>query len=267
MTFPKPILLLFAFGAFGHDMWIEPAAFHPQPGQMVGIKLRVGQELIGDPIPRSTGLINQFVVVDSEGRKPVVGREGSDPAGYIRTGTKGMSVVGYRSNASEVELDAPKFNAYLKEEGLESILALRTKNKQLNAKVKEHFFRCAKSFVLTGAPTQEQTDKALGFPLELVAEKNPYLLRTGEELPLRLTYENRPMPGVLVVAIHRLQGEAKQMARTDKDGRVRLKLGPTGMWLIKAVHMIPAAANSGAEYDSYWASLTFETKAAYTQRN
>jgi hypothetical protein len=30
------------------------------------------------------------------------------------------------------------------------------------------------------------------------------------------------------------------------------------MWLIKAVHMIPAPAGTNAEWQSYWASLTFE---------
>jgi hypothetical protein len=29
------------------------------------------------------------------------------------------------------------------------------------------------------------------------------------------------------------------------------------MWLIKSVHMIPAPAGSGAEWASFWASLTF----------
>ncbi len=250
-----------------HDMWIEPTAFFPQTGQMVAIKLRVGQEVIGDPIPRSTALINQFIVVDAEGRKPVVGREGFDPAGYIRATSSGLNVVGYFSNASSVELAPEKFSAYLKEEGLDSILALRAKNKQTNLKVNEQFFRCAKSLVLLGPPTQAQADKTLGFILELVAERNPYTLRIGEELPLRLTYENRPLAGALVVAMNRLNPADKQTARTDKDGRVRMKLASTGMWMIKAVHMVPGAANSGADYASYWASLTFETKAAYTQRN
>ena len=250
-----------------HDMWIEPVTFFPQPGQLVGIKLRVGQEVIGDPIPRSTALINQFIVVDGEGRKQVVGRDGSDPAGYIRATSSGLNVVGYFSNASSVELGPEKFNAYLKEEGLDAILALRTKNKQTNLKVNELFFRCAKSLVLLGPPTQDQADKTLGFILELVAERNPYLLRIGEELPLRLTYENRPLVGALVVAMNRLNPADKQTARTGKDGRVRLKLPSAGMWMIKAVQMVPAAANSGADYASYWASLTFETKALYTQRN
>jgi hypothetical protein len=30
------------------------------------------------------------------------------------------------------------------------------------------------------------------------------------------------------------------------------------MWMIKAVHMVPAAAGTNADWASYWASLTFE---------
>jgi hypothetical protein len=41
---------------------------------------------------------------------------------------------------------------------------------------------------------------------------------------------------------------------------VRLPLRRRGMWLIKAVHMVPAAAGSRADWASYWASLTFELK-------
>src|SRR5262249_58428109 len=58
---------------FAHDMWIEPTTFSPQAGKVIGVKLRVGQDLLGDPVPRDPALINQFVVVDSAGRKPVAG--------------------------------------------------------------------------------------------------------------------------------------------------------------------------------------------------
>src|SRR6185369_2754720 len=78
-----------------HDMWIEPTTFFPALGQIVGAKLRVGQDLLGDPLPRDPALINQFVVEDASGRKPLVGRDGSDPAGYLRAGTAGLLVVGY----------------------------------------------------------------------------------------------------------------------------------------------------------------------------
>jgi uncharacterized GH25 family protein len=90
-----------------------------------------------------------------------------------------------------------------------------------------------------------------------VAERNPYTLRAGQDLPVRLTYQNRPLAGALVVAMNRLNPSEKLSARTDSDGRVRLRLRPGGMWLIKSVHMIPAPAGSGAEWASFWASLTF----------
>ena len=81
-------------------------------------------------------------------------------------------------------------------------------------------------------------------------------------MPFRLTYENRPLAGTLVVAINRQNPSDKVSARTDADGRVRFKLPRGGMWLVKAVHMVPAPASAGADWVSFWASLTFETQNA-----
>jgi uncharacterized GH25 family protein len=75
-----------------------------------------------------------------------------------------------------------------------------------------------------------------------------------------LTYENRALAGALVVAMNRSNPAEKLSARTDMNGRVRFKLRPRGMWLIKAVHMVPAPAGSHAEWASFWASLTFELR-------
>jgi uncharacterized GH25 family protein len=63
-----------------------------------------------------------------------------------------------------------------------------------------------------------------------------------------------------VVAINRSKPSEKVSARTDASGRVRLNLRQPGMWLVKAVHMVPAPAGANAEWASYWASLTFELK-------
>ena len=38
------------------------------------------------------------------------------------------------------------------------------------------------------------------------------------------------------------------------------RLRPGGMWLVKAVHMVPAHAGTNAEWASFWASLTFELR-------
>lgn len=243
-----------------HDMWIEPATFAPDAGQVVGVRLKVGQDLMGDPLPRDPRLINEFVVQDPAGRQPLVGRDGSDPAGFFRIAAQGLLIIGYRSNPSAIEQTADKFNQYLKEEGLDAIAALRARKNLTGAKARELFSRCAKSLVVSGSPSPAQGDRALGFTLELVTEQNPYALNAGQELPVRLLYEGRPLAGALVVAMNRLHPSEKLTARSDEAGRVRFRLQKSGMWLIKAVHMVEAPAGADADWVSYWASITFELK-------
>src|SRR5947207_7558241 len=89
---------------FAHDMWIEPMTFAPESGEIVGVKLRVGQDLLGDPLPRDSKLFRDFFVLDSEGRKPLVGRDGANPAGFLRVPAPGLLIIGYNSNPSAVEL-------------------------------------------------------------------------------------------------------------------------------------------------------------------
>jgi uncharacterized GH25 family protein len=244
-----------------HDFWIEPTTFAPMAGQVVGVKLRVGEGLVGDPVAMNPALVNQFVFEDAAGRKPVIRRDGGDPAGLLQVTTPGLVVIGYRSNPSVTRLAGDKFTQYLKEEGLDSVIAARASHNQSKDAARELFSRYAKSLVLSGRPSQAQHDRPLGFTLELVAERSPYLLKSGQDLPVRLLYEGRPQAGVLVVAMNRLDPAEKVSARTDNDGRVRLPLGPARLWMIKAVHMVPASAGSQADWQSFWASLTFEVRA------
>src|SRR5262245_14707534 len=119
-----PLLLLVALLVSSatidaHDLWIEPTTFLPEAGKVIGVRLRVGQDLIGDPVPRDPALIEQFLVAGPGGRLPVAGRDGADPAGLVRVAAPGLHVIGYRSNPSPITMGADKFNQYLKEEGLD----------------------------------------------------------------------------------------------------------------------------------------------------
>jgi len=243
-----------------HDMWIEPTTFFPELGQIVSLRLRVGQDLLGDPLLLDPALVKQFVVMDVGGSRPVVRRDGRDPAGLVRVAAPGALVVGYESNPSAIQMAADKFNQYLKEEGLDAVSATRASRRETSAPAREIFSRCAKSLVFSGSTAETPGDRPLGFTLELVAERNPYAIRPDQDLPVRLTYENRPLAGALVVAMNRLNPAEKLSARTDKDGRARFRLRRDGMWLIKAVHMVPAPAGAQADWASFWASLTFEMR-------
>jgi uncharacterized GH25 family protein len=90
----------------------------------------------------------------------------------------------------------------------------------------------------------------------LVAEKSPYA-GTGP-VPFRLLYENRPLAGALVVAFNKAAPLDKLKARTDPEGRVIFDIKRRGTWLVTAVHMIPVPRGSEAQWESIWASLSFE---------
>jgi uncharacterized GH25 family protein len=249
--------LLCSLPLAAHDFWIEPTAFSAVPGQTVGLKFRVGEQLAGDALPLIPSRVIRFIVHDGDAHQPVTGRPGADPAGFVKTSRPGLLVVGYHGRPSYSELEADKFGTYLAEEGLDAILALRARRGQSTSKAREIYSRCAKSLVVVGAPASSMSDRYLGFPLELVAERVPHLLRAGEPLPVRLTYEGKPLAGALVVAVNTANPAMKQSMRTDPQGRAVLKIKPGGMWLVKAVHMVEAPAGSDADWSSFWASLTF----------
>jgi uncharacterized GH25 family protein len=250
---------LLASPAVAHDFWIEPTSLRPRVGEMVGLALRVGQNFRGDPVPRNPELIEKFVAVSRAGEKPVEGVTGRDPAGILRIADPGWVVVGYRSKPKSLELPAEKFEQYLKEEGLEKIIAVRAKRGDSQKPGKEIYSRCAKTLLdANGAVGAGGFDRTLELRLELVPEKSPKEVGGGRTMPLRLLFEGKPLAGALVVAINRENTEKSFSARSNASGRVIFDLTPAGVWLVKAVHMVPAPPPSGADWESLWASLTFQ---------
>ena len=75
---------------------------------------------------------------------------------------------------------------------------------------------------------------------------------------MRLVFEGKPLAKALVVAMNQAEPEKKISARTDSRGRATLASRERGVWLVKAVHMIPAPAGVDADWESVWTSLTFE---------
>jgi uncharacterized GH25 family protein len=96
--------------------------------------------------------------------------------------------------------------------------------------------------------------------LELLAETSPYSLPPNGELTVRLLFHGRPLPGALVTAIRRRNGE-RMSVRSDSSGRARFTFPADGAWLITSVHMTAPPRRTNADWVSYWASLTFELPA------
>lgn len=243
--------------AAAHDFWIEPADFAPAVGEAVAVELRVGEHLAGDPVPRRAEGIVRFIVRDAEGEQEVRGVAGVAPAGVVRPRTAGVHVLAYETRPVAIELAAEKFERYLAEEGLERVSAERAARGESGRPGRELYSRSAKSLLAAGGWYGEGLDRPVGLPLELVPLRAPDALggKTAA-LPVRLLFRGRPIAGVAVAALPAVEPAAARRGRTGPDGVIELELDRPGMWLVKAVHMEPAAAGSGADWESWWASLT-----------
>jgi len=229
------ILLLSCAPLGAHDFWIEPTTFRPAAGETIGVALRVGEGFAGDPVPRDPEHLASFVVRDAAGERNVDGVPYEDPAGEVAIDKAGTAIIGYRSSGSSLELPREKFEKYLRDEGAEGLIVR-------DGIQRERFYRYAKSIVGSGAVT-----KPLGYRLELIPSTD--LSR------FQLLFEGKPLPNALVFALSR---DGKHLtARTDRAGRVVFALDE-GVWLIKSTRIAAAPADSGFDWESLWASLTFE---------
>lgn len=250
--------LLLALPAAGHDFWIEPAQFRPALDEPVAVVLRVGEDFVGESQPYDPATIVDFSVSGPDGRHTVQSEPGADPAGVMTPTSPGLYLLGFHNTRSFVDLEPPRFLAYLEQEGLEHVARLREARGESEKNGREFYSRSAKALVQAGGQPGDGHDRVLGYPVELIPLANPYVLKPGAALPVEFRYRNQPVANVLVVAFTAEAPGNKFSARTDADGRVSVPLAADGTWIVKAVHIdeLPPE-ETRAEWESFWATLTF----------
>ena len=176
----------------------------------------------------------------------------------MRIEQSGVQILGYRSSRTKIEAEPKRFEAYLRKEGWESIVRLRAERGETDKPGIEAYSRNAKAVLMAGDGPAPGFERVLGFAFEIVPERNPYRLRPGDELPVRLLLNGAPLSGAPIAAMNAAAPEEKVTTRTDAHGRARFHLDRAGQWMIRAVHIMPAPVEVGTDWESLWASLTFE---------
>lgn len=259
-------LLLAALSSltFAHDFWVEPSAARVAVGAEVTASLKVGMSCPGDPVKRKSERIERFELVGPSASLALRGDDGADPAGRATPSEAGLHRIVYRGKRVSIELGAKEFEAYLKEEGLEKISALRADRGETDKPGREVYSRCAKALVCVGDVPRDASDAALGMRYEIVAAGNPMDLDItrsgGASVKVRVLFEGTPRAGALVKMMHCGTGTPPVSARTDEKGEAELPVTAPGRWVVASTEMIEAAKDSGADWESLWASLTFEVR-------
>lgn len=253
-----------AVAAQAHQFWIEPSTFEPAAGEIVRVSVFVGERFAGEPFARDGTHIKRFELVTDAGAAKVIGRSGATPAGMARMSNDGLGILVYESNPRVSELPANRFETYLREEGLESVIAQRAARGESQAAGTEAYHRCAKSIVKCGSGSGSGFDREVGLPLEIIPLNNPLAWSSEKPLRVRVLFEGKPLAGARLVAMNRSAPQQHVELRTSDAGEAEIVINRDGEWLLTTIHMIRAASAADTDWVSYWSSLTFDSREAKT---
>ena len=252
--------------ALAHDFWLQPAMFRVAPGQPVALRI-----LIGDPSAVEhwetewrkivsfqdfgpDGVTDQLAtIVPLNGAKPSIDRQDA----VVTLHAPGTHVLAFTSNQTPSDLPADQFNPYAEHEGLVLPLARRKADGTVGANGRELYSRRAKVLVQVGREATPGATRPIGQTLEIVPARNPYALKPGEPLRLRIRFHGVPLPGASVV-LERL-GEGATHGTpvvSDSHGDVVFPIERGGRWKANVAWSYPIS-DPRADFETIFCSMTF----------
>ena len=178
-------------------------------------------------------------------------------AEYVAPRANGFLLTA-RTIPNFIELDAKKFEEYLRHEGLDEISAWRRQHGESALPGREFYSKYVKAILHTGGADPFVT-KPAGHAIEFVPMADPASVAQGGELAVRVLFHGKPAPGLPVEASSFHEGKRKdrQLGKTDGNGMARIPLDEPGLWKLHSIRMERRTDTREADWESFWASLTF----------
>lgn len=267
----KTLLRLWLLGllcttpAVAHDFWVQPNEYWLLPGVVTPLTLQVGHGPYRQRSPIPLDRITRFAAITPRGAILDL-RERLRPGAPLEDGTLVFTepgtytVVLETDNRAQSHLPAIRFNDYLQVEGLTPALEERLRSGRMGTDGSEIYSRHAKALIQVGSgtPAISRVTQPSGLPLEIVPEVNPYAQPRPPDLPVRVLYEGRPLPGALI-KLTELEHDAVpfETHRTDAAGRATFTLPGGGSWLLNVIWTKPLPKTSETDFETVFSSLSF----------
>ena len=256
--------------AAAHEFWLLPQRFFAAVNDVVPIEIMVGEAFRGERSEGKKNRIIQYVHSAGGTKEDLTPGIANDHYGVasVTLKTPGTHLIAFANTPKFLELAPDKFLEYLKEDGLDNVLAARKQQGDDQKRSRELYRRCVKTLIQVGNQPDSTFATNTGMPLEIIPVQNPYAQKPGQTVDFQVLFEQKLLPMALVSywnrdAANKLHEERQ---RTDAQGRVRFSLR-AGSSMVSLVQMVPYinVAQTGmekpdfphADWISYWGSLTF----------
>jgi len=185
----------------------------------------------------------------------------------FQTADTGTYVLGVSIKPRTLQMTAGEFNRYLKHDGVLDVLQSRQTGERIDRNVTEKYSKHVKAVFQVGDERTDSFGQVLGFPIEIVPQRNPFSLGVGDTLPVKVMFEGKAVRNQLVYAsyagFHGHDDEGNHIeavrTRTNDTGVANIKIGHKGRWYVRLIYMTPSDQQC-VDYESNWATLTFEVK-------
>lgn len=255
-------MMLAAVRAFGHEYWFEPDNFFLKLRETTALHLFVGSGLKNDEERAyQASKTNSFQMFSSSGTFDMrtMAEDDRSPIVNFSADRSGTYLLAMERNWSYIELKPEEFDEYLREDGMEYIIAERMRLGESKKEGRERYSRFLKTLIQVGGSHSGVAKSRIGARIEIVPLDNPYSKKAGDSLNLQVYFDGEPLSGKTVMGDNRFGDQfASQKLVTDKYGKVTIKLDRKGTWLVRLVYMQRCERNCGdADWESFWAALSF----------
>ena len=217
-------LILILGMSYGHSLWLTLEKYRLNPGQETVYYIGYGHKYLSEESKvvnqeeRYQRMFREIILVDPLGKSQVLIPE------------RGMGKIGVRK---------------------EGVYVLCLKKERKADEPYGPSGKYAKALIQVGN-SDEGFDYRCGFRIELVPLKNPFRVKKGDYLPVKVLFEGKPL-STFVYGTYRgyrpVEDAFPLIARSDSKGIARIKITHSGEWMIFVSHRV-----------DYSATLTFSVK-------
>ncbi len=263
IVFVGAMALLWPWSAFAHDYWLVPAQYVVPSDRDVNVSLFVGEDFVGDEEKHfEHARTTRLTLVRADKTEDILpsATEGALPMLQLHIQGSGGHLLAVDRNASRIELEAKKFETYLHDEGLDSIIQERARRGESSKPGRERYTRYLKALIQEGAAADATYGVVVGQNLELAPTQNPVFASPGSTFPWIVRFQGVPLAGAQIEALSRVGADIRKTSYTsDAQGRVNIVIDRRGVWLVRMVHMIRCDGCDDADWASFWTSYSFAT--------